>query len=276
MSKRLALVYGLAIICTFGIAPGFASADDPLPAPVDLAIIEDLSAGIFKRLDSVAALRARRVELETAAKRAPELLSQAELASNLAKIAAREYRDGIVPQDVNTINGEIKLAESNLLRANDRMEWSNRVLKRGTIAENENLDDRMFLQKCQIALQNAKLKLDVLQNFTIPHELTRLENAVDKAKAEAENAKSNIERTKTELAEIDRQITAASLLPEERQAVQLLDESIGLFDKGKTEAARAKLGEAKARWNEGQAKRMAARYLRIKLRIREEANNRAN
>ena len=53
----------------------------------------------------------------------------------VAEINVKEYIEGIYPQEMKTIQGEIKLAESELARAQDRLEWSDECSSWATSAE---------------------------------------------------------------------------------------------------------------------------------------------
>ena len=48
------------------------------------------------------------------------------LTRQVAEIAVNEYREGIYKQEMQTALGEIALAESDLKRAEDRLEWPRR------------------------------------------------------------------------------------------------------------------------------------------------------
>lgn len=268
MRKRsgVLLLIGLCVAAT-----GTASADDPLPPKADLVVIEDLSSAMFMRLDEIAVLRSRRAELEEAAKRAAALIENAEEAVKLAETAIHDYRTESMPEEIQTANGELKLAQTDLVRAQDRMDWSDKMVKRGSISEAQNLKDRMVLQKSQISLRNASLRLEVLERFKIPKEISKLEEAVKKAKFDTNTSTSEQDRAQRQLVEIDRQLTLANLLPQEKQAIQSLNQAIKLYDEGKPKEGAAKLAEARTAWEASQGQRTAERYSKIKARLRDES-----
>ena len=72
-------------------------------------------------------------------------LNSAERAGNLAKITLSEYRNGTYPQDLQTAQGTIQLAESDLKRVKDRSEWSEMMLEQGKIQKEVRLADLMTL-----------------------------------------------------------------------------------------------------------------------------------
>jgi len=54
----------------------------------------------------------------------------AKLTREVAEIAVKEYEEGIFLQDEATCKGEIKLAESDLARSSDRVDWATRMYEK--------------------------------------------------------------------------------------------------------------------------------------------------
>jgi HlyD family secretion protein len=190
----------------------------------------------------------------------------------VAEIAVKEYLEGSFPQDQQTIKGEIKLAESELARAGDRLAWSEKQMKEKRVSEAQLLADRMARQKSEIGLQNARTKLAVLQKYTKVKQIAELEANVKKCESD-ERAKGQARLVADEaLADAERKLAVDAMNATEGRAIVALDESITLFDEGKPDAARARLDAAKMLWHEGEEARAKARYRAVKDRIRAEAD----
>ena len=58
----------------------------------------------------------------------------AKLTREVAEIAVVEYVEGIFKQDLATVEGEIKLAESDLSRSEDRLDWARRMYEKGYVS----------------------------------------------------------------------------------------------------------------------------------------------
>ena len=58
-------------------------------------------------------------------------LEQARLNFEVAELAVGEYRDGLVRQNTQTMEGQIALDESDLERAADRLQWTDKMLEKG-------------------------------------------------------------------------------------------------------------------------------------------------
>lgn len=102
----------------------------------------------------------------------------------VAEIDVNEYKLGTYPQELKTVEGEIKLAQSELTRAEDRLEWSNRMLNLGYISQAQNLSDQYALQQAEFKEAQARQKKDVLQEYTYEKQLKTLQGNVEKALAD--------------------------------------------------------------------------------------------
>ena len=264
---RIALVAGL-VVAAYAYQPS-ARADEPTEA--DRAAIEALGRQIVARLDTWEEYRNARDEAEFAAKRARSALGQAEKNRTVAEITVKEYQEGSYPQDRQTILGEIKIAESEFVRTEDRLAWSLKMLDKHLVQDSQALADRMSQQKAEIELSNANKKLELLEKFTRVKQTTELEANVKKCELAELRKREEQQAADKALVAADRALEIEKLIPSESLAIARLDEAIGLFDESKGEAAGTKLGEARTLWSEAQAARARARYEALKDRIRAEA-----
>src|SRR5262249_22071769 len=67
---------------------------------------------------------------------------QTDLALQSAEIALREYRDGLLPQDILGMMGRIALADSEVKAASDRLAWSERMATKGYASRAQVANDR--------------------------------------------------------------------------------------------------------------------------------------
>ena len=82
---------------------------------------------------------------------AEAVFRSARLAREVAEIAVLEYKEGIFVQDLATSEGEIKLAESDLLRAEDNLEWSRCMYDKGYQSMAAKVSDELKFKKAQFA-----------------------------------------------------------------------------------------------------------------------------
>jgi RND family efflux transporter MFP subunit len=148
-------------------------------------------------LDS-AALRDNLTNQEIATKRAEADYEQAKKTREVAEIAVKEYVQGIFPQDEQSAEGQIKLAESELVKAKDKLDWSTKMEKIGYVTKTQLFADKLAREKAEFTLKESKTKLDVLRNFTKEKQVKDLQAAVEKAKSDelAKQQTYDLEKTK--------------------------------------------------------------------------------
>jgi hypothetical protein len=120
----------------------------------------------------------------------------AELNLQVAELALAEYREAVYNAEKATVLGEIALAESEKKRAEDRLEWSNRMLARGAVSKDQNIADAVGLEQTKFALEQAQTKLDVLEKYTRDKTLKELQTEVERAKAAQQARQAACERAK--------------------------------------------------------------------------------
>ena len=81
---------------------------------------------------ATAMIRERLRAQQLATRKARAFYEIAKSTRELAEIAVEEYEEVIYPRDLATVEGEIKLAESDLTRSEDRLEWAKRMFERST------------------------------------------------------------------------------------------------------------------------------------------------
>jgi hypothetical protein len=297
---RSLVALGLAVL----LAPPLAFPRDDTPTPrakddatagirrrlaEQQAALAPLMTEVVDRLDESARLRTLKTDQARKVEKIQADLTRAQTNAQVAEIAVKEYLEGTFPQEVATIEGELALTKSELIRTKDRLEWAGRMLKKGVVSEAERLADEQAHLKAQIAERCAQEKRKILQQFTRPRAETELKANIEKAKAEAlrKQAEQTLEEQNTR--RIAREAEDAAPLAQEARVVRLLDELIGLHDKALArldkarsaseaanrveevsrvaDAAQAKADEARKLWDEARAIREQRRVARLKERI---------
>jgi RND family efflux transporter MFP subunit len=105
-------------------------------------------------------------DLEVAKNQAASEIAKAKLALKLAEIDLRKYIEGDFPQEKREIEGDVLIAEEEVKRARDRLQFSARMQRKGYLSAGE-VDANQFAEtKAQNTLNLAKEKLRVLERFT--------------------------------------------------------------------------------------------------------------
>lgn len=148
-------------------------------------------------LDS-ASLRDSLTNQKIATQGAEASFQNAKLTREVAEIAVKEYEEGIFLQDEATCKGEIKLAESDLARSADRVDWANRMYEKGYVSKAQKISEELNFQKAKFALEQAQSKLHVLLDYTKGKTIKELRSEVEKARSDelAKEQTFQLERTK--------------------------------------------------------------------------------
>jgi hypothetical protein len=118
------------------------------------------------------------------------------LTREVAEIAVTEYKEGIFAQDLATAESAISLAQSDLARAADRLEWAKRMYGKGSLSKAQQVSEELSLQKTKFALEQAQTRKKVLVDYTMGKMLKELESEVEKARSDELARKADYDRLK--------------------------------------------------------------------------------
>jgi len=99
----------------------------------------------------------------------------------LAKMALEKYQEGDYPQQVRQYEADIALADEELKRAAERLEWSQRLAKESFLTRTELQADELALQRKQLDLEMTRTRMNVLTNYTLLQQRSTLDSALRKA-----------------------------------------------------------------------------------------------
>jgi HlyD family secretion protein len=110
---------------------------------------------------------------------ASQLDSEVELA--LAKMEQDKYASGDYPQQRRQFESDITLADEEVQRAMEKLEWSKRLAESAFLTRTDLQADELELKRKQINYEMAKTKLNVLTNFTVLQQKAVLDSRLRKA-----------------------------------------------------------------------------------------------
>ena len=128
-----------------------------------------------------------------------------------AQIAEREYLDGTYVQERQTIESEVFVAEENLNRAKEYLEYSKKLAAKGYVNELQLEADQFAVEKSAKELEAAKTKLQVLDEYTKAKTLKQLDSDIAIAKAKWEAQKHSYELELGKLQDIQQQIESCTI-----------------------------------------------------------------
>ncbi len=108
-------------------------------------------------------------------------LHDREVDLTLARMALEKYRDGDYPQQLRQYQADIALADEEVQRATEKVDWSQRLASEDFLTRIELEADELALRRKKIDLEMAQTKLNVLTNFTVLQERARLDSALRRA-----------------------------------------------------------------------------------------------
>ena len=108
-------------------------------------------------------------------------LLEREVDVTLAKMKLEKYENGEYPQQKREYEADIALADEEVKRAAEKLEWSQRLAKEGFLTRTELQADELALRRKEIALEMAQTKMNVLTNYTVIQTRATNESALRKA-----------------------------------------------------------------------------------------------
>jgi HlyD family secretion protein len=162
------------------------------------------------QLDS-ASLKDQLVNQQITTKSAEANHENAKLTREVAEIAVVEYVEGIFKQDFATVEGEIKLNESDLSRAEDRLDWAQRMFDKGYVSKATQVSEQLTLKKARFALEQSQSKKKVLVDYTKGKTIKELQSEVEKARSDELAKKATFALEDSKEKKLERQIAACEI-----------------------------------------------------------------
>jgi HlyD family secretion protein len=151
-------------------------------------------------LNAEAAYIHARENLAVTKSQAESDIARAKLDYNFAQVDLKKDLEGEYPQELQQGEAEITVAKEELQRAEEKLEWSQRLHREGYITLMELQADELAAKRKKLDMQLAESKLELLKEFTHKRKLKELE--------------SNLEQTKRALDRVKRKAVADILQTE--------------------------------------------------------------
>ncbi len=193
----LGIASGGALVYVRGAQESAKPAGQPLRQAPKTATVQQKDP---KRAEEEPAADTPRATLraqQLATRKAKALYEIAKCMVPLTEIAVEEYRDVIYPRDLATVEGEIKLAESEYSRAQDRLDRAREIGKRPHVKA-PTVSEDLNLKKARFQLEHAQSKKKILVDYTRDKTTLELQAEVAKAKSDelAKKATWELEQAK--------------------------------------------------------------------------------
>ena len=103
---------------------------------------------------------------------------QARLDVEIALLAVNEYRDGIVEETLKGMEGSIALARSDLSRAAEHLNWTEKMSGKGYTSLAQIISEKFSVSQMQFTVNKQLMAMDLYQRFTQPKTEKTLERQV--------------------------------------------------------------------------------------------------
>lgn len=172
---------------------------------LDSSSIEDrLTQQEISYQNALSVFNTARETLEVRESEAVSSVRDAKVKYEFARMDLQKYLDGEWPQQRMNAESAITLAEEELQRAGDRLEWTRELQEQGYATRSELEADRLNQRRRELDLQKAEEERRILIDFAHPRKLMELETAVTQAEERLENerrlANIQVEQARSNLA----------------------------------------------------------------------------
>jgi hypothetical protein len=151
--------------------------------------------------------KTRLLEQRKATLQAEAAYNTGRLAREIAQIAIQEYVECVFPQELAEVERGIKLAESNLARSKDRLDWArNNSYKGFPPYAHERLPAELELKRARFLLEQAQSNKKLLVEYTKAKRIKELTGELDKALSTESVRKAAWELEKSWESEIERRV----------------------------------------------------------------------
>jgi HlyD family secretion protein len=127
-------------------------------------------------------------------------IKEAELRVEFAKSDLEKYIEGDAPQQINTATNAIIIRKEQLQRAQDKLDWTQQLFKKGYASKSELEADGLSLVQARIAVEQAEEDLRLFRKYDLPKSQRRLESAWDQSKLELDRLR---QRTSNQIAQAE-------------------------------------------------------------------------
>ncbi len=163
-------------------------------------------------------------DLEVVKNQAEADVDQAQLQQRFAVEDLKKYQEGEYPNERKKLQSKITLAEEELERSRQKMEWSRRLYEEKYLSETELQADELAFKKAELELDLARSNLELFEEYTYKRTLDELTSDVRQAEMNLERvqrkARANVVHAEVKFRAKESELT------QQRQKLEKLDEQI--------------------------------------------------
>jgi RND family efflux transporter MFP subunit len=173
------------------VPEGHFAKEGELVVELDSAPLQDqINTQSIKVSEAKATLTSAEADFEIVRSQNSSDIETQKTAVALAEIDLKKYEEGDYVKERKTIDGKLLIAEEELKRAKERLEYSERLAKKGYVSTSEVESDQLAVTRATNDLAMAKEELRVLDQYTKPRTVRDLQSKLAEAKRALERVES--------------------------------------------------------------------------------------
>ena len=137
--------------------------------------------------------------------------NQAKLDFEIAKLAVKEFQEGLMQETIKDFERRVSLARSDQERWRDRLEWSRRMKGKGYVSAGQVSNEALSHAKAVFALNQERAAYELFMHWTAPRTLKELENAVLGAEATLNYQQSRLTRHLGRQAKLEKMVELCTI-----------------------------------------------------------------
>jgi HlyD family secretion protein len=135
----------------------------------------------------------------------------AKLSYEIAKLAVHEFRDGSMKEAEKDFERSVALAESDLVRVKDRLQWVRKMKQKGYAPSAQVTNEEFNQARALFDLAQERAAYELFNRWTAPHTLRVLEVDVLGAEATLKYQTSRLNRNLDRLAKLEKQVELCTI-----------------------------------------------------------------
>ncbi len=136
----------------------------------------------------------------------------ARLAREAAAMELSEYREGRFNKELIEAEGTIKLAETDLMSAQDTLDWTRRMFDKGYVSMSEKLVKELAYKKSQLTLEAAQARRQELVKHSRDRTIRTLMAAVETRRERELSRQAALQRAEAGLKRLHDQVAACKVV----------------------------------------------------------------
>ena len=132
--------------------------------------------------------------------------TQAEADVAVAKISITEYQEGTFRSEMQTLEKNLAIAQSNLRTSANMLEHAQRMFKKGYTSQLEVESNEFSVKQSELELDLVKTQIDVLERFTKSKQMEGFESALKAREAKLASDKASLDLAKDRLTRAEEQL----------------------------------------------------------------------